>query len=53
MEQEKGEVETIRKFTYLGDRVSAVGWSCCDCKNKWVKYREFESCCMAEDFLYN
>ena len=31
------EVETVWVSTYLGDRVSAGGGSCCECQNKmWV-----------------
>ena len=36
MEQEEklcDEVETVREFTYVGDRVS-VGGGCCDCHNQ-------------------
>ena len=57
MEEEKlcDEVETVREFTYLGDRVSA----CRGCEDAvtararcgWAKLGSEMSCCMAGDFL--
>ena len=49
------EVETVREFTYLCDRVSAGG----GCESVvivrtrcgWATLRGAESCCMAGDFL--
>ena len=54
------EKETVREFTYLGDRVSAGGY--CETamtvrtRCGWAKYMEcmvwsVVSCCMAGDFL--
>ena len=52
------EVETVREFTYLGNRVSAGGG--CEAavtartRCGWAKIRECgERCCMAGDFLQN
>ena len=58
VEEEKklcDEVETVREFTYLGDRVSAGG-GCEAAVNArkicgWVKHMECGSCCMAVDLL--
>ena len=50
-----GEAETIREFTYLGDRVSTGGG--CEAavtartRCGWVKLRGAVSCCIAGDFL--
>ena len=58
MEQEEklcDEVETVREFTYLGDRGSAGGG--CEAavpartRYVWVKLREWGGLCMAGHFL--
>ena len=53
------EVESVREFTYLGDRVSAGrGYEAAvtaRTRYGWVKFRELSlvvvCCCMAGDFL--
>ena len=50
-----GEVKTVRKFTFLGDRVNAGGvvrllWLP-ENDVDWLGLRSSVSCCMAGDFL--
>ena len=59
VEQEEklcGEMKTVREFTYLGDRVSAVGGYYAAVtvriRSGRVKFRGAVSCCIAGDVLY-
>ena len=54
-EQLSDEVETVREFTYLGDRVSAGGGCEADVAARTIcgelSSRSAVSCCMAKDSL--
>ena len=51
------EVEAVREFTYVGDRVSAGG--VCEASMSarldmgWLSLRNVVSCCMERGFLYS